>query len=182
MKKKIPLLLAAAFLLCLTGCGKETAQANVPETLPQFTLEAPDSAVPTTEAVYIPPTPVRPAPEGNPDAEDLLDHEKNCISVVYEASESGCIILPTLYEMLPDGQLSASSPDPVNPGNWPQITVQYDPDCTFVHAKFSRATYAVTYEDITWKDVEQGDFLIVYGEYDENDVLHAQKVYTRDWF
>lgn len=187
MKRKITLLLAALALICLacTGCGKAAA----PETLPNFNETPKDTAqaaAPTEPAFS-----VQPAPEGHPtigEGDGELLSQKNCQGMVYEISGDGFILLSNRYFDLGDGMtmVEGASPDELSdPGDWPQIKIQYDPGCPFVNATVrfdsEKGAYEGTYKDTTQDSVQPGSLVVVYGEYDEEGILHAQRIYLTIW-
>lgn len=192
MKKKIALFLTAALFLCLAGCGKEAA----PETLPDFneTLSVPTASensatatVPTETVIPVLTSPVEHPALGESDGELLST--KNMQGIIYEVtSGEGCIFLPDMVDDLGNGMTMtarACQTELDDPGDWPQVPIQYDPDCGFfsatIHFNDDKKIYEGNYADVTPASFQRGSQLVVYGEYDESNILHAQRVYLIIW-
>lgn len=191
MKNKCILFpVAVLLLLACTGCGQKAA----PETLPDFdeSLSAPSQStalavVPTETAVPVLPSPGDHPALGEGDGE-LLSY-KNMQGIIYEVtSVDGCIFLPDTVDALGNGMTMsarACQDELDDPGNWPQVPIRYEPDCGFfsatIHFNYDKDCYEGEYADITPASFQRGSQLVVYGEYDGEGVLHAQRIYLIIW-
>lgn len=181
----LALILLIATMAIVRGFrGRE--KEEVPETEPETTIAATE-AVTTSPETTVPepehPTPVRPAPAEDPyDSNDLLSLE-NHMSTVVAPSVDGCTALP--YRRWREGDIIAgNAPDPDlvgdNLDDYNCVTIQYEPDCTIKSASYNVWTHAVTYKNAALSDVQRKSTIIVYGEYDSDNILHADKVYILD--
>lgn len=179
MKRKFAFLLALV-LICASfpGCGKKESEATEP-VLPEFTT------VPT-EAETVPTEPAETLPEVQPDpganfteSNDLLDFA-NFSAVVDTSSETGCVVLPDLKTIndSPGDTYAGGSYDPDQcDESYLRVKIEYNPGCIFQSAEISMWTHNITYQTVTAADIQRNVHVIVFGEYDIEGVLHADRVY-----
>ncbi len=152
MKHKNILLLAIMVLvLTCVGCGQQSPKDN-------------SDTVPPTQAENS-------IPDENPSDGNKLFEISNLEGTVTEFSEDGCKLSPAIESG--DHTLTSAAPgyeDKI-------VSVSYNSDCTFQVAHLDYQTSAATYEPATVEDVKKQTSLIICGEYDENDVLHASRVF-----
>ncbi len=152
MKHKNILLLAIMVLvLTCVGCGQQSPKDN-------------SDTVPPTQAENS-------IPDENPSDGNKLFEISNLEGTVTEFSEDGCKLSPSIESG--DHTLTSAAPgyeDKI-------VSVSYNSDCTFQVAHLDYQTSAATYEPATVEDVKKQTSLIICGEYDENDVLHASRVF-----
>ena len=107
----------------------------------------------------------------NPSNADKLFEISNLSGTVYEFTETGCTISPTKK----GGEGEAIQDAPGYEDTF--VSVVYDPGCTFLIAHVDIQTATATYETATVENVKKQTSLIICGEYDENDVLHASRIF-----
>lgn len=133
-----------------------------------------------------------PAPVDHPalgEGDGELLSGKNIQGVIYQVtSENSCIFFPDTVDDLGNGMTVSgrASQDEFNdPGDWPQVPIQYDPDCGFysatIHFNDEKRIYEGVYADTTPAVFRPLSQLVVYGDYDEAGVLHAQRIYHIIW-
>ncbi len=107
----------------------------------------------------------------NPSNADELFEISDLNGAVYEFTENGCTVSPTKE----GGEGEAIQAAPGYEDTF--VSVVYDPGCTFWIAHVDIQTATATYEMAAAEDVKKQTSLIICGEYDENDVLHASRVF-----
>lgn len=166
MKHKNFLLLVTMVLLLLftcVGCGQQ-AQKDNSSTVPPMQAENTDEQEKDDESAGI-------GTNENPSDGDKLFEISNLNGTVTEFSDDGCKISPTIENG--DNEAYQAAPgfeDTI-------VSVSYNSDCIFQIAHIDFKTAAATYESATVEDVKKQTSLIICGEYDENDVLHASRVF-----
>ncbi len=172
MKPKIIFLTFLLAVVC-TGCGKPPEQSFVQptqaqtqptqaQTQPTQAQTEPIPTVPSTEA----------AGTGNPASGNELFTLAKLNGTVSDFSQTGCTVAPT-HE---DGDVAAG-PAPGYEDSWEQISVVYDSGCRFQYAYSNPQTGEVRYEDASVSDVKKQATIIVWGEYDSGNVVHADRVF-----
>lgn len=162
-RKVIVFLLTILVVIIIAGCLKPSHQKNVKAIVSQTPAETehiPDA--PFTET----------AAPGNPASGDELFAISKLNGTVSAFTEDGCTVAPTHEE----GDVAAM-PAPGYEDNWEQVSVVYDSDCTFQYAYSNPRTGEVRYETATVGDVKKQTTLIICGEYDSDNVLHADQVF-----
>ena len=71
----------------------------------------------------------------------------------------------------------AAMPAPGYEDNWEQVSVVYDSGCTFQYAYSNPQTGEIRYETATADDVKKQTTVIICGEYDSDNVLHADRIF-----
>ena len=178
MKHKAFLLFVTMVLvLACVGCGqqtqKESANQGLTAPLPvngQDT-ENNESQSGTDENPAYGNNETQPNADKNPSSADELFEISNLNGTVTEFTENGCRVSPTREDG--DGEAVQAAPGYEDI----LISVVYDSDCTFQIAHTDMKTGAATYESATVEDVKKQTSLIICGEYDDNDVLHANRVF-----
>ena len=178
MKHKAFLLFATMVLvLACVGCGQQTQKESANQGL---AAPLPDNGQDTGNNESQPGTDGDPAygnneapPNAgkNPSNADELFEISNLSGTVYEFTETGCTVSPTKE----GGEGEAIQDAPGYEDTF--VSVVYDSDCTFWIAHVDIKTATVTYESATAEDVKKQTSLILCGEYGENDVLHASRVF-----
>lgn len=164
MKHKNFLLLATMVLaLMCAGCGQQ-AQKDNSAAVPSTQAENTDEQKKDDESAGI-------GTDENPSDADKLFEISNLSGTVTEFSNDGCKLSPT-----------KNSGDNVSyqaaPGYEDEIvSIGYNSDCIFQIAHIDFHTAAATYEPATVEDVKKQTSLIICGEYDENGVLHASRIF-----
>lgn len=162
-RKVIVFLLTILVVIIIAGCLKPSHQKNVKAIVSQTPAETehiPDA--PSTET----------AAPGNPASGDELFAISKLNGTVSAFTEDGCTVAPTHEE----GDVAAM-PAPGYEDNWEQVSVSYDSGCTFQYAYSNPQTGEVRYETATVGDVKKQAILIICGEYDSDNVLHADRVF-----
>ena len=162
-RKVIVFLLTILVVIIIAGCLKPSHQKNVKAIVSQTQAETehiPDA--PSTETV----------PPGNPASGDELFTVSKLNGSVSAFTEDGCTVAPTHEE----GDVAAM-PAPGYEDNWEQVSVVYDSGCTFQYAYANPQTGEVRYETATVGDVKKQTTLIICGEYDSDNVLHADRIF-----
>lgn len=157
MKPKIIFLTVLLAALC-TGCGKPPEQSFVQPTQAQT---EPIPTAPPTEAAA-----------ENPASGNELFALAKLNGTVSDFTQTGCTVAPT-HE---DGDVAAG-PAPGYEDSWEQISVVYDSGCRFQYAYSNPQTGEVCYEDASVSDVKKQATIIVWGEYDSGNVVHADRVF-----
>lgn len=109
----------------------------------------------------------------NPYDADELFQICNLSGRVTEFTEAGCKVSPDREGG--EGELIGAAPGYEDEGE--QVSVLYEPECSFRIAHADIKTTTVTYEAATAEDVKKQTSLLICGEYDENDVLYASRVF-----
>lgn len=157
MKHKFILLFTAiAFLTACAGCGNQAANEPYSQTQDQ------DS----NKNISGGPENVNPANGG-----ELFKIGKLTGSVT-DISDNGCKITPTHIE----GNVAyGAAPGYENPEEL--ISITYSEDCIFQIAYMDIQAGTVTYDPATVNDVKKQTSLVICGEYDRNNVLHANRIF-----
>lgn len=166
MKHKNILLLAIMVLvLTCVGCGQQAQQDNS-DTVPPTQAEnsIPDEQRKEDEFPGV-------GTDENPSDADKLFEISKLNGTVTEFSDDGCKLSPTIES----GDNLAYQAAPGYEDTF--VSVIYNSDCIFQIAHIDFQTAAATYEPATVKDVKKQTSLIICGEYDEDDVLHASHVF-----
>ena len=163
MKHKAFLLFVTMVLvLACAGCGqqtpKESSDLNPPAPM-QSNVQTDENDVPDSISIE------------NPSDANKLFEISSLSGTVYEFTETGCTVSPTKE----GGEGEAIQDAPGYEDTF--VSVVYDSDCTFWIAHVDIKTATVTYESATAEDVKKQTSLILCGEYGENDVLHASRVF-----
>ena len=163
MKHKMILLFVTMILvLACAGCGqqtpKESSDSNSPAPM-QSNEQTDENDVPDSGSVE------------NPSDVNKLFEISSLSGTVYEFTETGCTISPTKE----GGEGEAIQDAPGYEDTF--VSVVYDSDCTFWIAHVDIQTATATYETAAVENVKKQTSLIICGEYDENDVLHASRVF-----
>lgn len=165
MKHKIILFLAAMLLAATcVGCGNQPHNDDILLDHQEQDTNLPSVKVPETN----------PSVENveNPATGDGLFEISKANGTVVEFSDTGCKITPTHY----DGNVAYEAA----PGYEDQdesISVLYSQDCVFQIAYVNIQTGEVTYENATLGDVKKQTRIVICGEYDDSNVIHATHVF-----
>lgn len=166
MKHKIILFLAAMLLAATcVGCGNQPHNDDILLDHQEQDTNLPSVKVPETN----------PSVENveNPATGDGLFEISKANGTVVEFSDTGCKITPTHY----DGNVAYEAA----PGYEDQdesISVLYSQDCVFQIAYVNIQTGEVTYENATPGDVKKQTRIVICGEYDDSNVIHATHVFV----
>ena len=166
MKHKIILFLAAMLLAATcVGCGNQPHNDDILLDHQEQDTNLPSVKVPETN----------PSVENveNPATGDGLFEISKATGTVVEFSDTGCKITPTHY----DGNVAYEAA----PGYEDQdesISVLYSQDCVFQIAYVNIQTGEVTYENATLGDVKKQTRIVICGEYDDSNVIHATHVFV----
>lgn len=166
MKHKIILFLAAMLLAATcVGCGNQPHNDDILLDHQEQDTNLPSAKVPETN----------PSVENveNPATGDGLFEISKANGTVVEFSDTGCKITPTHY----DGNVAYEAA----PGYEDQdesISVLYSQDCVFQIAYVNIQTGEVTYENATLGDVKKQTRIVICGEYDDSNVIHATHVFV----
>ena len=166
MKHKIILFLAAMLLAATcVGCGNQPHNDDILLDHQEQDTNLPSVKVPETN----------PSVENveNPATGDGLFEISKANGTVVEFSDTGCKITPTHY----DGNVAYEAA----PGYEDQdesISVLYSQDCVFQIAYVNIQTGEVTYENATLGDVKKQTRIVISGEYDDSNVIHATHVFV----
>ena len=166
MKHKIILFLAAMLLAATcVGCGNQPHNDDILLDHQEQDTNLPSVKVPETN----------PSVENveNPATGDGLFEISEANGTVVEFSDTGCNITPTHY----DGNVAYEAA----PGYEDQdesISVLYSQDCVFQIAYVNIQTGEVTYENATLGDVKKQTRIVICGEYDDSNVIHATHVFV----
>jgi hypothetical protein len=166
MKHKIILFLAAMLLAATcVGCGNQPHNDDILLDHQEQDTNLPSVKVPETN----------PSVENveNPATGDGLFEISKANGTVVEFSDTGCKITPTHY----DGNVAYEAA----PGYEDQdesISVLYSQDCVFQIAYVNIQTGEVTYENATLGDVKKQTRIVICGEYDDSNVIHATHVFV----
>lgn len=166
MKHKIILFLAAMLLAATcVGCGNQPHNDDILLDHQEQDTNLPSVKVPETN----------PSVENveNPATGDGLFEISKANGTVVEFSDTGCKITPTHY----DGNVAYEA----TPGYEDQdesISVLYSQDCVFQIAYVNIQTGEVTYENATLGDVKKQTRIVICGEYDDSNVIHATHVFV----
>lgn len=171
MKRNFALMLALVLVCSLiAGCGKKE-----PEPLPEFTTVV-------TEAETVPTEPRESLPQVQPDPgadpSGYLRAFENFMAMVDSSTETGCVVIPDL-KYIKDGQYCGGSREPdLCDETIQRVTIEYNPGCVFQLADVSVWTGNCTYKNATAADVQHNVHVVVFGEYDSDGILHADRVYV----
>lgn len=166
MKHKIILFLAAMLLAATcVGCGNQPHNDDILLDHQEQDTNLPSVKVPETN----------PSVENveNPATGDGLFEISKANGTVVEFSDTGCKITPTHY----DGNVAYEAA----PGYEDQdesISVLYSQDCVFQIAYVNIQTGEVTYENATLGDVKKQTRIVICGEYNDSNVIHATHVFV----
>lgn len=161
MKPKIIFLTLLLALVC-SGCGKP------PQPTQAQTAPAPTAPAPTASSTTAPSTEAA----GNPASGDELFTIAKLNGTVSDFTQTGCTVAPTHEE----GNV-AEGPAPGHEDDWEQVSVVYDSGCTFQYAYSNPQTGEIRFEAASVGDVKKQTTVIVCGEYDSENVLHADRVF-----
>lgn len=166
MKHKIILFLAAMLLAATcVGCGNQPHNDDI-----LLDHQEQDTNLPS---VKVPETNPSVKNVENPATGDGLFEISKANGTVVEFSDTGCKITPTHY----DGNVAYEAA----PGYEDQdesISVLYSQDCVFQIAYVNIQTGEVTYENATLGDVKKQTRIVICGEYDDSNVIHATHVFV----
>ncbi len=183
--KKILLFAILALVLTCTGCGQRT-QKNTSLPVLSASVGNPASNEQGKNGISGSASSIQPgntdnqtnadepsgaAADENPSNADRLFEISNLRGTVTEFSEIGCKLSPTID--IGDNVSTQAAPGYEDTF----VSVVYNPDCTFQIAHSNIQTTTVTYEPAAVQDVKKQTNLILCGEYDNNDVLHASRVF-----
>ena len=166
MNHKIILFLAAMLLAATcVGCGNQPHNDDILLDHQEQDTNLPSVKVPETN----------PSVENveNPATGDGLFEISKANGTVVEFSDTGCKITPTHY----DGNVAYEAA----PGYEDQdesISVLYSQDCVFQIAYVNIQTGEVTYENATLGDVKKQTRIVICGEYDDSNAIHATHVFV----
>ena len=166
MKHKIILFLAAMLLAATcVGCGNQPHNDDILLDHQEQDTNLPSVKVPETN----------PSVENveNPATGDGLFEISKANGTVVEFSDTGYKITPTHY----DGNVAYEAA----PGYEDQdesISVLYSQECVFQIAYVNIQTGEVTYENATLGDVKKQTRIVICGEYDDSNVIHATHVFV----
>ncbi len=163
--KKFLLLAIMVLVLTCAGCGQQ-AQKDHSDTVPATQAENSIPDEPGREEEL----PSAGTDENPADADELFEIS-NLRGTVTDFSEDGCKLSPT-KEI---GDYISYGAAPGYEDTF--VSVIYNSDCTFQIAHLNIQTVAATYEPATVEDVKKQTSLILCGEYDENEVFHASRVF-----
>ena len=178
MKHKIILFLAAMLLAATcVGCGNQPHNDDILLDHQEQDTNLPSVKVPETN----------PSVENveNPATGDGLFEISKANGTVVEFSDTGCKITPTHYDgnvawgssfvAGPQGELHYRASDLEEDES---ISVLYSQDCVFQIAYVNIQTGEVTYENATLGDVKKQTRIVICGEYDDSNVIHATHVFV----
>ncbi len=166
MKHKNSLLLAIMVLvLTCAGCGQQ-AQKEHSDTVPPTQAEnsIPDEQEKEDEFPTV-------GIDENPVDADKFFEISDLRGDATDFSEDGCTLSPTIE--IGDNILYQAEPGYEDTF----VSVIYNSDCVFQIAYVNIQAATVAYEPATVKDVKKQTSLILCGEYDENEVFHASRVF-----
>ncbi len=181
--KKILVLAAMALVFACAGCGRQAQQAKkeasdpLPQTQDTVSDEREQEAVPSEADPAAlddqdKESGVSEAADGeNPPDGDGLFELGDLSGTVTAFSETGCTLSPSIEGG--EGEIHQAAPGYEDI----LVSVVYDPDCTFQTADVDLKTGSVAYEPAAAADVKEQASLIACGEYDENDVFHASRIF-----
>lgn len=109
----------------------------------------------------------------NPANGDMLFQISNLNGTVVDFYDDGCKISPTIKE----GENIAYGAAPGYEKEEDMVSVVYDTGCTFQIAHANYQTTEIIYEAASIDDVKKQTSLIICGEYNEDNVLHASRVF-----
>lgn len=174
MKHKMILLFVTMILvLACAGCGQQTQKESLTVPLPVNGQDTGNNESPsgTDGNPAYRNNEAQPNADKNPSNADELFEISNLSGTVYEFTETGCTISPTKEGS--EGEAIQAAPGYEDTF----VSVVYDSDCAFWIAHVDIQTATATYESATAEDVKKQTSLIICGDYDENDVLHASRVF-----
>lgn len=188
MKHRMIYLLAIMItVLSCTGCGQQVQEDNSDSyTSPSVQTEAvtSDGQTQNSNADTAPPTQTENTDakkkddvsatvdtDENPSDSDELFEISNLSGTVTEFFDDGCTLSPTIES----GDNLSYQAAPGYEDTF--VSVSYNSDCVFWIAYVDFKTSLVTYEPATIKDVKKQTSLILCGEYDENEILHADRIF-----
>lgn len=160
--KKTALWIAVLFAVVCTGCGK----ASLKETVLQPTQTEIYS---DTQKQQEDQTAQTPETENPGDYTQLLKISTFSGDVT-QRGETGCKLTPIHYEE--DISYSAA---PGYEEEW--VAAVYQDNCVFQIVTVNVQTGSVTYEGAGIQDVQEQQSLLICGEYDDNNVLQAERVF-----
>lgn len=162
MKHKIVSILTVILLLSICiGCEAKPSNKDIP----------PDSTS-LNEGNSDNTTAMRGTSNENPKNGDELLSDCKENGAVKTLLDNGCVMLP----MKKDGNI-AMGPAAGYEEQWETITISYEKDCVFQIAYVNTKTGAVRYDPANMTDIKKNTSLIIYGEYDNDHILHATRVY-----
>lgn len=164
--KIVFIIVTLLWLGCLVGCGKQPIQdQRATDTEPAITDQAGER--PTASSGQ--PEATR---DGNPVDADQLFAECTLSGTVIEFSSDGCTISPTIQ----DGNVAYGAA-PGYEDEFEQVRIIYGEACTFQISNVNIVSGSVEYDSASMKDVKKQTDLILYGAYDSEDNLVAERVY-----
>ena len=154
--KKCLLFVMMLLAFACAGCGQQTQNERQPETGENAADENKALQSGTGE---------------NPSDADALFKISDLNGTVTAFTENGCTVSPTRE----GGEGEAIQAAPGHEDTF--VSVVYDPGCTFWIAHVDIQTAIAAYETAVAEDVKKQTSLILCGDYDENDVFHASRVF-----
>ena len=114
---------------------------------------------------------------GNPVDADLLLERADLVGSVAEFSGDGCSLIPVHSEEAEDGGGLAWSAAEGYEEDTEKIKVSYGLDCTFQIAEVDILTAGASYRAASVEDVKKQTELVLYGTYEKDGSLTAERVY-----
>lgn len=108
----------------------------------------------------------------NPANGDELFAISTLTGTVTEFSENGCTLTPTYSD-----ENVASEAAPGYENQMELISIIYNEDCVFRIAYVNIQSGTVSYETASAADVKKQTRLVICGEYDNENVLHASRIF-----
>lgn len=167
MKHKImPLFMAAILAASIMGCKREASPTFSAET--GFRQTQPSLAPRPEKTEEIP------EPIANPESGDALFSACDLEGTVWEASDTGCTILPVQSD---DNVMEAPAPGTEAEAQWKKVQVTYSEGCTFQYAYLNQRAGTVRYAEARQEDVKAQSSVVLYGQYDGTQGFRADRVF-----
>lgn len=154
--KKCLLFVTVLLAFACAGCGQQTQNERQSKTGENAVNENKE---------------LQPGTGENPSDANKLFQICSLSGTVTAFTENGCTISPTKE----GGEGEAIQDAPGYEDTF--VSVVYDPGCTFWIAHVDIQTATAAYETAAAEDVKKQTSLIICGDYDENDILHASRVF-----